>query len=171
MSVNVRDRHGRIEALQRMLRELGMRWGTACLCVPVTGCFDSGTEDAVRAFQEHERMPVTGICDRETWDCLADCCRQERDACAPVMLHVLPGDCDWCLSPGEEDETVFLLQWILRALGTEYGLGSVPLDGRYGEETAAAVKQFQRTAGLPASGRAERETWRALADVFNVLKT
>ena len=167
MSVNVRDRGGRIAALQRMLREIGRRWGMACLCVPVTGCFDSRTEEAVRAFQEHECMPVTGICDRETWDCLADCCRQEREACAPVTLNILPRDCDWCLSPGEEDDAVFLLQYVLRALAGEYGYAPVPIDGRYGEATEAAVKAFQRTVGLPANGRAERDTWHALADAFN----
>ena len=169
MSVNVRDRRGRVEALQTMLRELGMRWGMACLCVPVSGYFDAATEEAVRAFQEHECLPVTGICDRETWDCLSDCCRQEREDCAPVTISILPRNCDWCLSPGEEDDAVFLLQYMLRALASEYDLGSVPLDGQYGEATAEAVKRFQRTAGLPASERAERETWHALADAFNAM--
>ena len=124
MSVNVRDRQGRVEAMQKMLRELGMRWGMTCLCVQVSGCFDAATEEAVRAFQEHECMPVTGICDRETWDCLSDCCRQEREECAPVTVSILPRDCEWCLSPGEEDDAVFLLQYMLRALAGEYDLAA-----------------------------------------------
>lgn len=169
MSVNVRDRRGRIETLQKMLRELGLRWGMTCLRVPVSGCFDAATEEAVRAFQEHECMPVTGICDRETWDAVCDCCRQERDACAPVTIRILPRECDWCLSPGENDDAVFLLQYLLRALAVDYDLGDVPIDGHYGEETTAAVKRFQRTAGIPASGRAERETWRVLADAFHAM--
>ncbi|MCR4907092.1 MAG: peptidoglycan-binding protein [Clostridiales bacterium] len=171
MSVNVRDRRGRIEMLQRLLRELGMRWGMACLVVPVSGCYDAQTEDAVRAFQETECIPVTGVCDRETWDAICDCCHQERDACAPVTISILPRECDWCLSPGEDDEAVYLLQYMLRALAADYDLGAVPIDGHYGEETAAAVKRFQRTAGIPASGRAERDTWRALAEAFNAAET
>ena len=42
---------------------------------------------------------------------------------------------------------------------------SVPLlvsDGFFGEETAEAVRAFQREAGLPVTGNADRGTWDAL---------
>ncbi len=45
------------------------------------------------------------------------------------------------------------------------GGGNIPLinpDGIYGGETAAAVRTFQRSLGLPSTGKADFATWNAL---------
>ena len=164
MSVHMADRKNRIENLQRRLNELSLLWHCPEMHVPVTGVFNERTETAVRAFQERECIPVTGICDRETWDDLCRCCREEEEATAPVTLRILPAGCAECLSPGEADDAVFLLQVILRGLSAEYDLGTVPIDGVYGAETEAAVRRFQALCGLPATGSADRITWKRLAE-------
>ena len=166
MNMHTADRRTRTENLQRRLNMLASAWGCPEMKVPVTGQYNERTENAVRAFQERECIPVTGISDRETWDDLCRCCREEEELCAPVTLRILPPDCGFCLSPGEEDDMVFLLQYILRGLNAEYGLGPVPLDGIYGSATEAAVRRFQALCGLPVTGRAERATWRRLAEAF-----
>ncbi len=39
-------------------------------------------------------------------------------------------------------------------------------DGIYGEETAAAVSDFQKTRGLPVNGRVDYETWKMLLSEY-----
>ena len=157
------DRRGRIEVLQRMLCRMAAAWGDPELDVPVTGAWNESTERAVRAFQQKRCLPVTGICGRETWDALAECCAGEEERCAPVLMEVR----ELNLSPGDRGDGVTLLQLVLRGLEGAYPLSGVPSDGQYGPETERAVAAFQRTAGLSPTGCTDRGTWRALAMAYN----
>ena len=59
------------------------------------------------------------------------------------------------------------LQGYLRALQRRrYGTTTVPRDGFYGIDTAAGVLAFQAEAGLPQTGRTDRETWEAVYAVY-----
>jgi peptidoglycan hydrolase-like protein with peptidoglycan-binding domain len=40
--------------------------------VTITGIYDEATENAVKAFQERNMLPVTGVVDRQTWCRIAD---------------------------------------------------------------------------------------------------
>ena len=54
------------------------------------------------------------------------------------------------------------LQTYLRAIQRDRtGSTLVPVDGIYGSRTAAAVREFQREEGLPATGTVDRTTWDA----------
>ncbi len=56
------------------------------------------------------------------------------------------------------------LQTMLRVISrTENGIPAVIPDGVYGHETQAAVTAFQKRHGLPATGIADFDTWRAIA--------
>ena len=59
---------------------------------------------------------------------------------------------------GAQSEHVLVLQALLSARGCL-------LDGMFGEQTLAAVRQFQRSRGLPDSGIVEAPTWNALLKV------
>lgn len=62
---------------------------------------------------------------------------------------------------------VMELQNYLRALQrAEYGTTTVPMDGFFGEDTAAALRQFQETAGLSPTGTADRDTWEAVVSAY-----
>lgn len=62
---------------------------------------------------------------------------------------------------------VMELQGYLRALQRRrYGTTTVPRDGFYGIDTAAGVLAFQAEAGLPQTGRTDRETWEAVYAVY-----
>ncbi|MBE6726155.1 MAG: peptidoglycan-binding protein [Ruminococcaceae bacterium] len=160
---NLSNERERIETLQRMLCMLGAAWGEGCLTVPVCGVWNEATERAVRAFQEMRCLPVTGLCGRETWDSVVACCSEEEERRAPVFVRIRETEA----GPGDEGDAVLWLQLILRGLEADCPFGSVPADGRYGAETEAAVRCFQRIAGLPETGRADRPTWLALAEAYN----
>jgi len=58
---------------------------------------------------------------------------------------------------------VMELQGYLRAIQrTRHGTTTVPMDGFFGTDTAAGVRQFQQEEGLPSTGIADRETWDAV---------
>ena len=157
------DERERITVLQRMLCMLAAAWGDPELETAVCGAWNGETERAVRAFQQKRCLPVTGICGRETWDAMAACCAEEEEKRAPVYVAVR----ELTLRPGDEGDGVLLLQLVLRGLAGEYPLPDVVPDGRYGDSTERAVAAFQKTAGLPQTGRADRQTWRAMAEAYN----
>lgn len=55
------------------------------------------------------------------------------------------------------------LQQYLRVIRRERdGETDVPIDGRFGPVTTAAVRQFQLESGLPVTGIVDRATWEAI---------
>lgn len=56
------------------------------------------------------------------------------------------------------------LQTMLRTVLPKRGLGR---DGIYGSETKDAVKQFQKTSGLPESGETDQNTWDTLVKAYD----
>lgn len=80
--------------------------------------------------------------------------RRQRTAAALMLLEgVLP-----TLRRGAEGAAVERLQGLLAAAGFAVGA----LDGDFGPKTEAAVRAFQRHAGLVADGIAGEKTWAAL---------
>jgi N-acetylmuramoyl-L-alanine amidase len=98
----------------------------------VSGCYDGGTEDAVRAFQHRRRLRVDGICGPETWGALIESGFALGDRLLYLCQPMLRGD------------DVAMLQRRLNALGFDAGRE----DGIFGAETDAGVAEFQRDAGL-----------------------
>ena len=68
------------------------------------------------------------------------------------------------LASGAEGELVAELQRTLNArLPAE---AAITVDGSFGPGTAAAVRRFQESAGLPATGTVDPATWRALGPLL-----
>lgn len=67
-SVGLGDEGLIISAIRYLLRELMIDYGGAFEDIPLSGTFDTVTEDAVRYFQELHGLPTTGRVDRETWN-------------------------------------------------------------------------------------------------------
>ncbi len=62
---------------------------------------------------------------------------------------------------------VMELQSYLRAIQRDrYGTTTVPMDGFFGADTAAGVRQFQQAEGLPVTGTTDRVTWDAIYVVY-----
>jgi N-acetylmuramoyl-L-alanine amidase len=100
------------------------------------GEFGPATEAAVRAFQEQRRLDVDGVCGSHTWAALVESGFALGDRTLYFRQPMLRGD------------DVAELQRQLNALGFDAGRE----DGILGEQTAAAVAEFQRNVGLAPDG-------------------
>jgi peptidoglycan hydrolase-like protein with peptidoglycan-binding domain len=79
----------------------------------------------------------------------------------PLFGETLPPDL--APDPAVVEPAVVLAQALLTAAGA-VGANGLPLvpDGRFGEQTTHAIKSFQTTRGLDASGQLDAVTWNAL---------
>jgi peptidoglycan hydrolase-like protein with peptidoglycan-binding domain len=124
--------------VQVALRALGLYSG------PIDGVVGPQTVSAVRTAQVRFRLPVTGAIDART-----------RRALGPLGRPLLG---DRTIRPGDFGLDVSVLQFQL----SERGLYRGALDGFLGSRTDAAVRRFQRTAGLAVDGIVGPQTARAL---------
>jgi N-acetylmuramoyl-L-alanine amidase len=100
------------------------------------GRFGSGTLEAVRTFQERQGLRVDGICGPQTWSALIEASYHLGDRLLYQRTPMLRGD------------DVAELQLRLSSLGFHEGR----VDGIFGPQTAAALTEFQRNAGLTTDG-------------------
>ena len=119
---------------------------------PVSGFFGRETRTAVADFQEDAGLPVNGIVDGETRRALFG----EPVSGGLFSSNIWLSYGDPVLMRGEETGIVAELQAALN----EIGLGPIPEDSIYGNQTAAAVRDFQRRYGIdaPVLGQLDRRT-------------
>jgi peptidoglycan hydrolase-like protein with peptidoglycan-binding domain len=111
---------------------------------PVDGIAGPQTASAVRRFQRKKRVPVTGVIGARTRLALG---RLGRHRLGSRVLQ--PDAVGWDVSALQ-----FLLAW--------HGFPSGLFDGRLGPHTGAAIRRFQRWAGLTVDGLVGPATLRAL---------
>ena len=129
-----------VKRLQNRLIELGYMTGTA------DGSFGASTKTAVAAFQRKAGLDADGIAGPTTLAVL-------YDADAPSATPT-----DDTLEQGDSGDAVKALQKRLIELGYMNGTA----DGDFGSATKAAVKLFQKQAGLTVDGVAGPGTQSAL---------
>lgn len=127
-----------VAALQVALRAVGLYKGT------IDGISGPWTRGAVRRFQRSKRLAVDGFAGPRTRRALG---RRGRPRLGSRALRA-----------GQRGWDVSALQFLLSRRG--YGPGG--FDGGFGRKTAAAVRRFQRAAGLRVDGIAGPATIRAL---------
>ena len=113
------------------------------------GLFGPGTRAAVEAFQHRRGLRVDGVCGRQTWDTLVEAGYRLGDRFLYRRTPMLRGD------------DVAELQQRLGALGFHSGR----VDGIFGDDTTAALREFQQNAGLPADGILGADSLRELLRV------
>ncbi len=158
-----------IEKLQERLKALGY------YNVRADGVFDSATQQAVREFQEHNGLNVTGKADHATQRLLYSSSARPAPVTptATPTATQTPNTTASILSyrtlyrSNRFDASVVTLQRRLVQLG--YLTGS--MDGHYGSATYRAVREFQRLNALPVSGVADGQTQNLLysADALSTL--
>ncbi len=108
----------------------------------VDGIFGANTEAAVRQFQTQNGLSVDGVVGPNTWG---------------TLLTLMPYP---TLRQGQRGAYVRLMQSLLESNLVPVG----GIDGIFGANTEAAVRQFQSQNGLAVDGIVGPNTWNALTD-------
>ena len=140
--------------------DLGGQFYPPILPLEITGTFDTVTENSVKSFQDLYSLSPTGIVDSETWAALI--------IMLIDMLSVVNGEVysltgeypGYVLGPGSAGPAVKELQFYINAIGERYcEVDYLNIDGFFGPETEAAVKDFQEAFGVTVTGIVDQETW------------
>lgn len=153
--------------IQEKLRALSLSEGRLPE-IAVDGVYGPLTSLAVSAFQQDQGLSVTGNVDSETWKRLNDRYLATLYAQKPPE-RVAALACNLRLRMGETGDDVYLLQTMLNFIGENrfYNIGGVDKNGIYDQKTAAAVREYQRAAGLGMTGDTDKQTWDAIAALYN----
>jgi Putative peptidoglycan-binding domain-containing protein len=125
---------------------------------PIREGFDLVVEGAVKRFQKHNDLEVTGIIDQNNWDLIFELTKSQFPT--PKNITTKP-----TLRLGSTGPYVIELQTIL----TQMLYYTSPIDGVFGTTTDNAVRQFQKVNHLTADGIVGRATWAALDYLFSPL--
>ena len=117
--------------LQERLGRLGFEHGDDQL-----GAYGPGTAVAVQVFQSQRGLRVDGVCDNETWSSLVEAGFRLGDRLLYRRSPMLQGD------------DVADVQRRLSGLGFDPG----GVDGIFGDNTHAAITEFQHNMGLVTDG-------------------
>ena len=121
--------------------------------VNADGIFGPMTEQQVMAFQRLFGLTVDGIVGPSTWHSIME------------QYHLLAVDTypGVALRIGSSGPEVQLIQTYLNVISTRYPtIPRLTEDGKFGNGTAAAVREFQRIFGLTVDGVVGLNTWNAI---------
>ena len=135
----------------------------------VDGKFGPSTRRAVAAFQRYFGLTDDGVVGRATWNKL----REVYTDIANDLLaeNLRPGEFPGVLRRGASGRAVRELQYYLYLMHAyDPAVPAVTIDGQFGSSTEAAVRAYQRLAGLTADGVVGRATWENLYAQTNRLR-
>ena len=135
----------------------------------VDGKFGPSTRRAVAAFQRYFGLTDDGVVGRATWNKL----REVYTDIANDLLaeNLRPGEFPGVLRRGASGRAVRELQYYLYLMHAyDPAVPAVTIDGKFGSSTEAAVRAYQRLAGLTADGVVGRATWENLYAQANRLR-
>ena len=146
----------KVTALQQALNELGFFNGKA------DGSYGTGTQQAVRRFQEKNGYKATGIALPEMQKIIYEgACRNASNR--RVRCNVLPPVEHPDMQLGNKGEAVAEVQRALTTLGFYKGV----IDGAYGKSTANAVRAYQKAHSIKETGKMNSFTWLSLNATMN----
>ena len=164
------DRGTSVEQVQFWLQQLA-EFDPDLRSLAVDGIFGSGTEAAVKAFQEKNGLTADGVVGPATWQKLyeiyADVTNQ---LLAPNQRPgVYPGT---PLRLGSTGRAVREAQFYLVLMSAYYSsIPRINIDGEFGPATETAVKAFQKLFGLTQDGVIGPATWEKLYQQSQTLRT
>ncbi len=161
MAYTEEQKRDHIRELQQMLYALSYHDERIPQVIP-DGIYGAETALAVRAFQQANGLRPTGETNRATWDAIVNA-YLENVAQIARAIDAYPQSAEH-LSLGDEGLAVYIIQAMLNLLSITYGnFSSIPITGKYDEETHNAVREFQRRSGQPETGNVNPATWNLLA--------
>ena len=138
--------------------------------VTVDGIFGSSTAAAVRRFQTYFGLTSDGVVGRTTWNKLYEVYNDIANRLLSPSLR--PGEYPGVLRNGSTGTAVRELQFYLYLMSAyQSSIPSVSIDGRFGAATEAAVRAYQRFAGLTVDGIVGRKTWDSIYGKASALRS
>ena len=170
-ALRVGSRGRSVAQLQTALNRISQNF-PAIPKLTVDGIYGSGTERAVRIFQQAFGLTDDGIAGRQTWYAV------ERIFVGVLRLSELRSlglryeDLGWDfpepLRVGDRGDKVGQLQYMLAVVGQfVQEVPVIAVDGIFGQLTRDAVLAFQRYEGFPVTGEADDRTWDALYELYS----
>lgn len=156
-----------VRSLQHMLRRLSLRHGFLPELQP-DGRFGERTLEAVMLYQKHLHPPVTGVVDQDTWTAIRDeWLDLERELAGPRQLRGFPEEGGAAV--GESREFLYVVQAMFQALSNVLEeVEEERIDAIHSGSSVNNVMWLQGKAGLSQSGEMNRETWDALARLYEL---
>ncbi|HAG12809.1 MAG TPA: spore cortex-lytic protein [Ruminococcus sp.] len=128
------------------------------------GVYDAKTAEAVRVFQSVFELEPTGIVNEATWYRLSYLYVSVKRLAELDSEGLDYGEISRSfpdtLREGDYGDAVRAFQYYLAVIGAYYqSVLPIRITGSYDAATAASVRSFQQTYGLPQTGIADRRTW------------
>lgn len=129
------------------------------------GDYGPKTADAVREYQAHAKLPISGKIDTMTWTSIVN---ELRDM--GVVTNVPVSSRSFYLTKGNQGLEVYKMQEYLNEVAAKNNcLRPMPMDAMYGDRTAAGVSQFQYLYDLNIDGNIGKATWDSIVNTRNGL--
>ena len=143
---------------------------TSLRSVTVDGVFGAATAAAVKRFQSYFGLTSDGVVGRTTWQKLYEVYNDIANKLLSANLR--PGEYPGVLRRGSTGTAVRELQFYLYLMSAyEPSIPTVSIDGSFGAATEAAVRAYQRFAGLSVDGVVGRTTWSSLYGKASALRS
>lgn len=153
-----------VQTIQIQLNRIAQNFPAIPKLSDADGIYDARTAEAVRVFQSVFNLTETGIVNEPTWYRLSyiyvSVKRLAELFSEGLEYAELQRNYPNVLREGDCGDEVRAFQYYLAVIGAYY-VSVLPLQitGDYNAETAASVRSFQQTYGLPQTGVADRRTW------------
>ena len=169
MAYTEQQKRSHIRELQTMLYAISFENPAIPRVIP-DGIYGESTADAVRAFQQHYGLRVTGEVSSLTWEKIAEV-YLALEKSSPIPLEAFPPVRHAVIVPGAHGLTVLVIQSILHALSEQFDdIPDCPVTGTFDADTVRAVQPFQKLCGLPVTGSVDCQTWNMLAQAGDEMR-
>lgn len=168
--IDMNNDEEKIRQLQKCLEELSRWMNDPALYVQDDGIYGEKTQNAVRRFQEMHGIFPTGNVDYETWEAIfrmRDMLKEDFEKSRPI--HPFPNKVGYQVEIGERSNLVCIIKIMLNELKLFYDCYAyLPLNHKFDQAMAEAVREFQRVVGLECTGIVDKRTWNKLAEEYDL---
>lgn len=170
--LRIGDSGNNVKIIQTELNRIARNYPAIPKIAEENGVFGVDTEAAVRKFQQIFELAPTGEVDKSTWYKIKQYYVGVKNLSDLVSEGITLSEAQvpfaTQLSEGSQGIGVRTIQYYLNIIAYfNPDLNPPPLDGIYGPETTAAVKQFQQYYGLPVTGVLNTATWNVLNRIYS----
>lgn len=153
-----------VQTIQMQLNRIAGNFPAIPKIAEVDGIYDEHTAESVRVFQSVFDLPETGVVDAQTWyriSLIYTSVKHLSDLQSEGLSFTeIRRDLPNVLREGDTGSFVRAFRYYLAVIGAYYeSVLPITVGDEYDAQTAAAVRSFQQTFGLPQTGITDRRTW------------